>query len=80
VPSVDPLTVIDSFGVLNLSAGLRSGDRKWTARLFVNNVLDDGYSDAIGNQRSGFGNRIALTMFPPRDFKRYAGVRLSYEF
>jgi iron complex outermembrane receptor protein len=79
-PSSDPMTRIDAYGVLNLSTGIRSGDGKWTARLFVNNLLDEGYPVSIGNQRGNFGNQDAVDFLPGRDFKRYAGVRLSTEF
>jgi iron complex outermembrane receptor protein len=79
-PSSDPMTRIDAYGVLNLSAGVRSGDGRWTARLFVNNLLDEGYPVAIGNQRGNFGNQDAIDFLPGRDFKRYAGLRLSTEF
>lgn len=72
--------MIESYGVLNLSAGIRTGDRGWTIRAFVNNVFDKGYPVAMGNTRGGFGNQPAIDFLPGRDFKRYAGVRVSTEF
>ncbi|HEX8302003.1 TonB-dependent receptor [Sphingomonas sp.] len=79
-PSSDPSTPIAAYSILNLSAGVRAGDRGWTVRLFVNNVFDKGYIVAIGNQFGNFGNQPAIDYLPPRDFKRHAGVRLSTEF
>jgi iron complex outermembrane recepter protein len=79
-PSSDPMTKIEAYGVLNLNAGIRLADRGWTVRAFVNNVFDKGYPVAIGNQYGNFGSQPAIDILPGRDFKRYAGVRLSTEF
>jgi iron complex outermembrane recepter protein len=79
-PSVDPSTPIDAYTIVNLSAGVRMADRGWTLRLFVNNVFDEGYVVAIGNQAGTFGGQPAVDFLPPRDFERHAGVRLSKEF
>ncbi|MBM0104857.1 TonB-dependent receptor [Steroidobacter sp. S1-65] len=79
-PSVDPSTPIDAYTIVNLSAGVRMVDRGWTLRLFVNNVFDEGYVVAIGNQSGTFGGQPAVDFLPPRDFERHAGVRLTKEF
>jgi len=75
-PSSDPATVIDAYGQLNLTAGVRL-DKGLTIRAFVNNVFDKGYPVAIANQFGNFGNQPAIDFLPGRDFRRYAGVRLS---
>lgn len=80
VPSADPSTPLHSYSILNLSAGIGGIEKRWTIRAFVNNVFDKGYYVAVGNQYGNFGNREAIDSLPPRDFRRYAGVRLSAEF
>lgn len=75
----DPETALDAYGVLNLSAGVRKR-AAWAVTAFVNNVFDKGYPVFIGNNYGNFGNQQAIDFLAPRDFKRYAGVRLSAEF
>ncbi len=80
VPNADPLIAVDTFGIFNLGAGIRSRDRGWTLRLFVNNLFDKQYSLAVGNQSGNFGGRTAVDFLAPRDFRRYGGIRLSTDF
>lgn len=76
----DPVTIQDSYGVLNLSAGIQQPEQDYRVVLFVNNVLDEGYAVNGGNQFGNFGSQLATEFLPARDFKRYAGVRLSLSF
>jgi iron complex outermembrane receptor protein len=80
VPSTDPETEIGAFGVLNLSAGVRSANGNWTVKVFVNNLLGEEYPTAVGNQFGNFGSQQAVDFLPARDFERYGGVRVTVEF
>ena len=76
----DPFTVQPGFGVLNLSAGVRSRDRKWEVIAFLNNVTDEHYYVNIFNSSGTYNNFPAIQAIEPRDFNRYFGVRGSYSF
>jgi len=78
--SQDPQTAQPGYGILNLSAGVRQPERKWEVVAFVNNLFNKHYfsnmADSFGNQ----GNALATQSYLPRDYRRYAGVRVSYNF
>ncbi len=76
----DPETVQKSYGVLNLSAGIRAPDEHYQLVAFVNNVFDKGYAIGMGSQYGNYGNQIATEFQPARDFNRYAGLRLSISY
>ncbi|MBO9709935.1 MAG: TonB-dependent receptor [Caulobacter sp.] len=76
----DPETVQKAYGILNLSAGFRNPAAGYKAVVFVNNVFDKGYAVNGSSQFGNFGSQIATEFQPARDFNRYAGVRLSYEY
>jgi iron complex outermembrane receptor protein len=78
--SQDPATVQGAYGILNLSLGVRSQDRRWEVMGFVNNVTDKQYAANLGNAYGTFGNQLAVTALLPRDFRRYFGVRSSFQF
>jgi iron complex outermembrane recepter protein len=76
----DPQTIQGSYGLLNLAAGARQLDQGYEVTLFVNNVLDKGYAVSGGNQFGNFGSQLATDYMPARDFERYAGIRVQFEF
>ena len=76
----DPQTVQDGYGILNLSAGVRDPVHHYSIMVFVDNVTDQHYYAYMYNSTGNYGNQLATQVLPPRDFSRYAGVRLSYNF
>jgi iron complex outermembrane receptor protein len=78
--SNDPLTVLDSYGILNLSAGVESTDGQYTITAFINNVTDEFYVTAIPNLSQLYGGSTVLTQIVPRNAERIMGVRLKYNF
>ena len=75
----DPLTVLGSYGILNLSAGVESTDGRYTVTAFVNNALDEFYVTALPNLSNLYG-ATALSQIVPRNAERIMGVRLKYNF
>jgi iron complex outermembrane receptor protein len=76
----DPLTFQPAFTIVNLALGVRSRDKRWEVKAFVNNLFDKQYFTSLTNVASTFGNQIAAQAVLPRDFRRYAGVRVSSSF
>lgn len=76
----DPQTIQESYGILNLSAGIHHLEDHYRVTLFVNNVFDKGYAVGGGNQFGNFGNQLATEILPARDFKRYGGVRVTLSY
>ena len=78
--SVDPEGAQGGYGLLNLSLGVRDADRGYEVIAFVNNALDKQYYANYANSNGNFGNRRAINAVLPRDFERYAGVRVRFDF
>jgi iron complex outermembrane receptor protein len=78
--SVDPEGAQGGYGILNLSIGVRDADRGYEVIAFVNNALDKQYYANYANSNGNFGNRLAINALLPRDFERYAGVRVKFDF
>lgn len=78
----DPETFQKAYTIVNLSAGVRAEDRSWEVAAFVNNLFDQKYYPTLVNSSGlwGGGANIATQTILPRDFKRYAGIRASYNF
>ncbi|GIL41674.1 TonB-dependent receptor [Roseiterribacter gracilis] len=76
----DPQTVQKSYGILNLSAGIRDTSGRYEVSVFVNNVTDQRYYAHIFNSTGNYNNVLATQSLPPRDFSRYAGIKASYNF
>lgn len=74
--SHDPRTYHDSYGVLDLVAGLESDDGRWTTHLFVKNALDDHYVDL----KNSFSVTGGVVHYLSRDAERYMGVEVEYRF
>ena len=75
----DPLLVHESYGILNLSAGVESTDGKYAITGFINNALDTFYASGLGNGGNLYGD-VVLTQVVPRNAERIMGVRLKYNF
>jgi vitamin B12 transporter len=56
---------LDSYALLNLTAGWRIGDY-WSLRARLENVLDEDYELAHGYSTAGFGVHVALRYAPSR--------------
>lgn len=78
--SQDPQTRRGDYGIVNLAAGVRERDGRYQVTAFVNNLFDKQYAVALGNQAGNWGNRLANTFQPARDFERYYGVRLQFNY
>ncbi|MBV8804714.1 MAG: TonB-dependent receptor [Sinobacteraceae bacterium] len=76
-PDQNPQTIQGSFGLLNLSAGLRRKDGKYSITAFCNNVTNHFYAADIEDFWSAPWNSNAVVMQPARDAVRYFGVRLT---
>jgi iron complex outermembrane recepter protein len=77
LPDQNPYAIQGGFGLLNLSATLRSTDTKYSARFFVNNVTDHVYYTDVEDFWSGPWNGNAVIGQPARDAHIYGGIKLS---
>jgi iron complex outermembrane receptor protein len=78
--SVDPQGAQGGYGLVNLSAGVRDTDRGYEVIAFVNNACDKQYYANYANSNGNFGNKVAINALLPRDFERYFGVRVNFDF
>ena len=76
----DPETIQKGYGITNLSIGVRDSAGRWEVAGFVNNLFDKQYFYNITNSLGNQGNAEAVQSYVPRDFRRYGGVRASYNF
>ena len=76
----DPQTFQPAFHIVNLGLGIRDAGRRWEVVGFVNNVFDKQYFGSLVNTASNFGGVVATQAVLPRDFRRYAGVRLALNY
>jgi iron complex outermembrane receptor protein len=78
--SQDPQTIQKSYGILNLSIGVRNPTQHYEVMLFVNNALDKTYYADMFNSTATYGSQAATQVLPPRDYRRYGGIRFAYNF
>jgi iron complex outermembrane receptor protein len=76
----DPQTYQGGYGIANLSIGIRAPDKKWEAVAFVNNLFDKHYFSNMNNDTGNHNNQLATLGYLARDYNRYGGVRVSYNF
>ena len=76
-PDQNPETIQGSFGILNLSVGLRPKSGKWSVTAFSNNVTNHHYYVDMEDFWSGPWNSNTVVGEPARDFNRYYGIRLE---
>lgn len=77
-PNQRPSLDIDSYSILDLNIGLERDDGRWTATLFVQNALDENYTNVL--IENVFDSTDGTAQFLNRDFKRYIGGRFEYRF
>ncbi len=79
--SQDPATVQGAYGIFNAALSLGDVDDRFKVTVFVRNLFDKQYYSSIANNRNNFGG-VANVIFGtlPRDFRRHAGIRASYNF
>lgn len=78
--SQDPQTIQKGFDVLNVGLGVRDEEGRYEVVAFVNNVLNEKYFVNLVNSTGNFGGQLATQALIPRDFSRYGGVRVSFNF
>ena len=67
-----------AFGILDLSAGFIAADEAWTFSVFVKNVTDQFYIQGADVNGPDVGG-VALH-YLPRDYERFFGTSLNYQF
>ena len=76
----DPETFQPAYSIVNVGLGIRAANHRWEVIGFVNNLLDKQYYGSLVNTAGNFGNQIATQAVLPRDFRRYGGVRIGFNF
>ncbi|MBO9713865.1 TonB-dependent receptor [Sphingomonas sp.] len=76
----DPETIQKGYGIMNVSLGVRDHGDRWEVVGFVNNLFDKQYFYNMANSYGNQGNAQATQSYIPRDFRRYGGVRASFNF
>ncbi|MEP7005770.1 MAG: TonB-dependent receptor, partial [Sphingomonas bacterium] len=76
----DPQTFQKAYSIVNAGLGVRDKDHKWEVVAFVNNLFDKQYYPSLVNSAGNFGSKLATQALLPRDFRRYAGVRMGVNF
>jgi iron complex outermembrane receptor protein len=79
-PNHSPRAVQDAYGILNLTAGIKPKDGRYSITVFVNNVTDKSYVSNITDYSGRWGTKAAVSGWYSRDAHRYAGVRLGANF
>jgi iron complex outermembrane receptor protein len=73
-----PNTIQGSYGVLNLTAGIRDRSGKYTAEFFVNNVTNQHSYASLA--QDPLAPAVAIVGIPTRDSYRYFGGRFGLHF
>src|SRR5262249_40167415 len=73
----DPLTAQGSYGLLDLTLGLRSQSGRYDVALFGRNVTDKYYDVSMTEAFGALGRAFVR---PPRDAQAYYGVRAKVSF
>jgi len=77
----DPGSVQKAYGVMNINVGLvERENNRYQLSAFLNNALDQEFVSGIGNSGGLWGGTPVYIHVIPREARRYAGVRLSYNF
>jgi iron complex outermembrane receptor protein len=83
LPDQNPYAIQAGFGLLNLSAAIRSTDGRYSATLFVKNVTNHVYYTDVEDFFSGLWTGspthtgVAVIGEPARDAVRYGGITFS---
>ena len=71
----NPDTIIDSYGLADLSIGITSKDDKYSVQFWVKNLFDEFYvSTARDFQAQGLGNGQSIVQFLPYEYERRMGI------
>jgi len=77
----NPYGIQPSFGILNLSVGVRNASNKLSVTAFANNVFDKHYFTDLEDFWSGpWGGTNTIVGQPARDTNRYFGLRVNAGF
>ncbi len=74
----NPLAYQDSFGITNLSFGLRKPDSGLELTLYVNNMLDQSYVSSIRAPGGLWGGSTGTVHQIPRGSERTFGIRVGF--
>ncbi len=80
LPDQNPYAIQAGFGLLNLNAAIQTVDKKFSARVFVNNVTNHHYFTDVEDFWSGPWGGNAVIGQPARDSERYSGLRVTVNF
>ena len=75
---LNPEGIQEGYGIVNLSLGLLPDSGGWEVVLFANNLLDEQYMGS-STINGGAGGDLGMHVLP-RDFERYIGSRISFNF
>ena len=80
----DPRTIQDSYGVADLYLGFSGPGNLYGLTFFVKNAFDKQYYSYISNAGDGFSQTVisnnSIGGSIPRDFNRYVGASIHYNF
>jgi iron complex outermembrane receptor protein len=78
----DPLLEQDAYTIVDVSAGVKTSDEKYSVKLFVRNVFDETYYTDLthGNQLADAANPYDLFAQIPKDADRYFGATFGVRF
>lgn len=77
----NPATIMDSYGIANLSVGVTSDDDRYSIRLWVKNLFDEYYvTTARDFSAQGLGGGQTVIQYLPYDYERRIGVAGSIRF
>lgn len=79
--SQNPVSKQDSYGIADLSVGINESESdRYRLTLFVNNLLDESYRNAVVDLAGLFVGEATVIQSLPRNSERYYGVRLKVQF
>jgi iron complex outermembrane receptor protein len=78
----DPLLTQKGYVLVDASVGVRDGEGRYTASIFVRNLFDEHYVSAVGHAATlaTTANSFDLVSFVNKDADRYVGINLGYRF
>ena len=77
----DPGAEQEAYGIVNMNMGIYEREnRNYEVSLFINNAFGEEYVTGIGNFGGLWGGTPVYIHTMPREAKRYAGVRVGFNF
>lgn len=77
--SQNPNTVQDAFTTVDASLGLGDGEGRWLATLFVQNLTDETYANALLQHPTETAT-LNIFQFVPKRAEQFFGARLRFNF